>query len=157
MFSDCLEPQARTVGVRELTHRREDEVLKLVDVPLGGQRDADSVELPELPVLPLFQLSHPPLERDVLHRDAQENAQRRRRGVDWWIDRDVGHALGSLQARGGKDHGRVRHLGRVSQLLRLQAELGKELGEPEPLQIAEEVDVERLGGFHAGLPFAFWA
>ncbi len=49
---DLLQPQARPVGVGELPHRREDEVLQLGDIPLGRERDADAVELLELPVLP---------------------------------------------------------------------------------------------------------
>ena len=68
-----LQPQAGTVGIGQLTHRGQDEFLQLAYVALRGERDADPVQLLELPVLTsrlLLELFDLLLENSVLQRHA---------------------------------------------------------------------------------------
>ena len=157
-----LQPQARAVGVGQLAHRREDEVLQLADVPLGRQRDADAVQLLELTVLParlLLVLPNRLLQRDVLHRQVQQVAQRRRGGVGGKRDRDVGQALGRALPGAEQDQGRRDDGGRVLQPRPHEAELGQHLLHARVVEAAQQVDVEdgRVGhACYLTLPSEFW-
>ena len=147
---DGLEPQACAVGIGQLAHRGEDELLQLVDVALGRKGDADAVQLLELTVLApglLLELPDVQLEHRVLQRDAQELAQGGRRRVGGRPDRDVLESFRRCLAGRQHDDRRGCNRLRVTKRGALESELGEHCTEPS-VSSGREVNVEAAGCFH---------
>src|SRR5487761_785220 len=145
VVADLNEPKAGAVGVGQLAHRREDEILQLVDIPLGRQLLTDPIELLELAVLAtrlLLVLPRLLLERHVLHRQVQEMAQGGRGGVGGTRYRNVSEPLGGALPHTEQDQRRRDDGRRVFQPGPFEADFGQHRFQSGVVEAAEQVDVE---------------